>query len=144
MSIVIYAIAIVLWVLLFLWTWNSARSIESNERKAFIVLGGIFIIGLITLIIFNISKSSVQYPNIKMITPVRRTMLAIFTPINGFIVMPYLLLQMENLKLKKINELQFKKRIFIFLTIFLVMLIFESSYLSNIQKGILSIYTNGK
>ena len=56
MSIVIYAIAIVLWVLLFLWTWNSARSIESNERKAFIVLGGIFIIGLITLIIFNISK----------------------------------------------------------------------------------------
>ena len=144
MSIVIYAIAIVLWVLLFLWTWNSTRSIESNERKAFIVLGGIFIIGLITLIIFNISKSSVQYPNIKMITPVRRTMLAIFTPINGFIAMPYLLLQMENLKLKKINELQLKKRVFIFLIIFLVILIFESSYLSNIQKGILSIYTNGK
>ena len=140
MAMGIYVVAIVMWALLCMWTWNSEKLFEGNKIKVLYIAGGILVLGMITLVVFNISKAGVLYPNDKMIAPVRKMILMIFTPINGFIVMPYVAVQIGNLKSGQINETELKKRGLILLVIFFIAIIFECLYFKNIQNGILSIY----
>lgn len=140
MKLGIYIVAIVMWIVLCMWTWHSEKEFEDNKTKAIYIIAGIIMLGIITLIVFNISKSNVAYPNDKMIAPVRRMLLMIFTPINGFILMPYTTIQIGNLKSGQIKENLFKRKIIILLVIFFILMIFECSYFKSIQNGILSIY----
>ena len=140
MSIVIYVIAIAMWVLLCTWTWHSAKLLENNKTKLIYIAIGIAVLAIITIINFNISKSGVTYPNEKMIAPVRRMIMIIFTPVNGFFAMPYLALQIGKLNTNQIKEENFRKKIITLIIIFIVVLIIECSYFKNIQNGILGIY----
>lgn len=140
MTIVIYAVAIIMWFLLFKWTWSCARVFESDKIKKSLVLFGIMIIGIITLIDISISKSGIMYPKGKMFVPIRRILLVFFTPVNGFIVLPYLIVQLGKLDSDKIDSEEFIKNVKILLFIFLIILVIEYSYFKSIQLGILNIY----
>lgn len=143
MSIGIYVVAIVMWAVLGMWTWHSEKKFEDNKIKIIYMLLCVLILGVVTLIIFNISKNNISYPNSKMISPVRKMILMLFIPINGFIVVPYITLQLGDFKIGDIKEDVLKKRILKILIIFLVILIFECSYLKSIQNGIINIYVKG-
>lgn len=140
MSIIIYVASIVMWVLLCTWTWHSAKLLENNKTKLIYIAIGIVILAIITIINFNISKTGVAYPNEKMIAPVRRMLTIVFTPVNGFFVMPYLALQIGKLNTNQIKEENFRKKIITLIIIFIVVLIIECSYFKSVQNGILSIY----
>lgn len=140
MTIAIYAVAIIIWILLFRWTWNSAKVFDNNKMKKIYIIIGIFIIGIITLIDISISKFWVVYPKEEMFIPVRRILLVFFTPVNGFIVMPYLIAQLGKLDSNKIDHDTFIKSAKILIFIFLIILVIECSYFKSIQNGILEIY----
>lgn len=140
MTIAIYVVAIVMWILLFKWTWNSTKSIDSDKtRKMYIIICTLFV-GIITLIDICISKSGVVYPKVEMFKPIKRILFAFFTPVNGFIVMPYLAIQIGKIDTDQIDNDKFKKNIKILLIIFIMVLIVECSYFKSIQNGILDIY----
>ena len=140
MSIGIYLVAIIMWVILCTWTWNSGKLLENNKIRVIYIAIGIAIMTLITFIVFCISKSGVQYPNEKMINPVRNMLLLIFTPANGFFVMPYLALQIGKLNSGEIKEPNFRKKLITIIVVFVIVLIIECSYFRSIQNGILSLY----
>ena len=140
MKLGIYIVALILWIVLCMWTWHSEKAFENNKIKVMYIIAGIIVVGIITLINFNISKLGVSYPNDKMISPVRGILLMIFIPINGFILMPYTSIQIGKLKSDEIKGDVFKRKIIILLVIFFILSIFQCLYFNNIQNGILSIY----
>ena len=140
MSILIYAVAIVMWILLCTWTWNSAKLFENNKTKVTYIAIGVVIMAILTFIIFSISKAGVSYPNDNMVSPIRNMLLLIFIPVNGFFVMPYLAMQFGKLNSGQIKKPNFRKKIITIIAIFIIVLIIECSYFKSIQNGILSIY----
>ena len=140
MTIAIYVVAVVMWIVLFMWTWNSTKLLDSGKTRKIYIIAGIFIIGIITLIDIYISRSGVIYPKEEMFKPVKRMLLSFFTPVNGFIVMPYLSVQLGKMNKDQIDNDKFKKNIKILLIIFIIILIIECSYFKSIQNGILDIY----
>lgn len=140
MSIGIYFVAIIIWIMLVMWTWNSAGLLENNKIKTIYITIGIVSMAIVTFIVFCISKTGVKYPNEKMIAPVKNMLMLVFTPINGFFVMPYLVMQIGKLNIGEIKETNFRKKIITIIVIFIVILIIECFYFKNIQNGILSLY----
>ncbi len=140
MATIIYLIEIALWIVLIVWSWNSLTNIKEKNIKIKYIVINLIILTIITTIIFNISSSGVQYPNKNMIAPVRRIIEFLFIPLNGFIVMPYLAIQIGNLNSEQIDDKIFKKRITVMTIIFIVILIIEIFYFKDIQNGILNLY----
>lgn len=140
MTIAIYAVAIIMWFLLFKWTLNCAKVFENDGMKRTLIVGGIIVIGIITLIDICISKSGVLYPKEEMFVPIRRILFIFFTPVNGFIVMPFLTVQLGKLDSDKIDTDRFIRNSKILIFIFLIVLVLECSYFKSIQNGILNIY----
>lgn len=140
MAIGIWAVAIILWCVLIFWTWNNLKALENNASKIVYIVLSILILGIITFIIFNISKSGVQYPKANMISPVRKMILMIFIPINGFISMTYIASQIGRLEIGEIDSNKFRKKVIAIIIIFAIILLFEFSYFKNIQNGIVNIY----
>ena len=139
--IVIGIIIIVLFAVLIGWTWNNLYNFENYSKTIYVVVCTL-IMFLVTIILFNISKSGISYPNESMIKDVRNVLILIFTPINGIIIVPYLAKQLNRIKEKTINKEQLKKKINIILIVFIILIIIECMYLKNIQLGILKIFQN--
>ena len=140
----IYIAAIVLFIVLGLWTWNNLKEYDNIAIKIAYLVVGILGIIFITTIIFNISAKSIQYPNSEMIGEVRKVILLIFVPINGLLILPqyaklFVNYQNDELEIDKIT-----KRAIIIGIIFIIAIIIEISYFKNIQQGIIQIINNNK
>ena len=139
MIILITVITIVLYIIFIAFTLHNLNTAIDNKIKIAYITIGTLIIFLVTLIIFNISTNGVEYENKDMIGNVRNIILAVFVPVNGLIVMPYLANLISKINTNEITQQKFKKKIIVLAIIFIVVVIFECSYFKSTQLGILKI-----
>ena len=136
--LLIYLIIIILFIVLLSWTWNNVKNFDTTAQKIFYIIVGLMIIALETLIIFNISKESVDYPNIEIMKQVRKIALLIFIPINGFLTLPHFASIFKEVGTGT-NDEKTKKKIVILGIIIIISIIIEITYLKNFQNGIIKI-----
>lgn len=139
MIILIATITIILYIILISSTLHSLRLVENTKTKVgFIVTG--FILMLVSIwITFYISISGLNYANVQMIGKVRNVLIAVFVPVNGLIVMPYLANMLSKIGANEISQDKFKKRLIILSIIYFAILIFECSYFKSTQIGIIEM-----
>ena len=135
---IISLIVIILLLVLFGWTWHSLGKIEKTTKIACII-GGILVVYIITLVIYNISKTGIIYENKEAMKLIQNVFASLFTIINCYIILPYVFRKLDQINNDEIEKGQLKKSIIILVIIILILGIFESSYLGNIQQGILSM-----
>ena len=135
--IAIYFIILILFAVLFLWTWNNMKDFEDNVQK--IKFLGIGVVGLVvaTFIIFLFSKIGVDYPNKEVLSQVRRISILLCVPINGYLSLPHIAKIKSDIDTNAIDDEKSKKRIIILTIIIIVAIIFEIFYLKDFQKGII-------
>lgn len=135
----IIIVSIVIYFVLIAWTWQSLGFIEKTKKVGIIVIE-IFLTYIITLIVFQIAKGDITYPNANIQNSIKNMLVAIFTGINGLIVMPQIGKMLDKINEDEIEKEQLTKRVIILLIIFIICLVFESGYMKNTQEGILKIY----
>lgn len=139
MIIVIYFVIIVLFAVLLLWTWNNTKEFDDSfQRIAFIIIG-LIILSIISLILFNISKTGINYPNKEMIKEVRKMILLLFIPINGFLSLPHIASLKSEIMSGTNEDEKIKRKIIILSIIIIVATIIEVTYLKQLQNGIIDI-----
>ena len=134
----ILMIIIVLLLVLIGWMWNSLGSIEKKTKITCMIVG-VLIVYIITFIIFNISKIGITYEDETVMRVVRNVLVALFTIINGYIILPYTFKRLEQINNEEIEKDKLVKSFIILLIIILIIAIFEVQYLGNSQHRILNI-----
>ena len=135
---VINFIIFVLFVINVVFVWNSTKEFENTIIRVSYLLIGTLFITILTLILFWISKIGVQYPKKEMIGEVRRIILLVFIPINGFITLTQAASIFAQAKSGMVSKEDMQKKIKRFAIIFVVLVVFEAIYFKNIQNGIIS------
>ena len=143
MIIIISIITIILFAVLGVYTWQKLGNIEKKTKIIYIVLG-LLIVAFITLILFNISSTNIDYEKIEMKNDIRKMLVLIFTPVNALFLMPSFAKILNEIKNNEIEKEKLKFRILKILIIFVIVLIIEYNYLVNTQIGILEIYKKQK
>ena len=138
MAVIISLIEIILLLVLLGWTWHSLGNIEKPTKIACII-GGLVVVYIITLVIYNISKIGIVYENKEAMKLIQNVFVSLFTIINSYIILPYVFRKLDQINNEEIEKEQLKKSIIILVIIILAMGIFESSYLGSIQQEILSM-----
>ena len=144
MLIAIYLVILILFGVLIFWVWNSTKDFEDNTKKISFITIGIIILGIITFIIFNISKIGIIYPNQVILREVRKVVVFLFIPINGFISLPHIAKIKNDIIIGENDELKNKRRIIILLIIIIVAFVFEIFYFKNFQDGIIQMLNSRK
>ena len=139
MAIIIAIITIILYIILIAFSWHNLSIIVDKKLKIAYILIGLIAMFISTLIVFHISAGGVEYQNPSMVSNVRNIILAVFVPVNGLIVMPYLASKLSKITSNEITQEQFSKRLLILAVVFIVILIIECSYFKNIQLGIINL-----
>lgn len=139
----IIIVTIAIYFMLIAWTWQSLGLIGKTRKVAFILIGIIFMY-LITLIAFQITKGEIKYENLEMQKQVQNMIVAIFSGINGMIVMPQVGKMLDKINENEIEKQELVKRIGILVIVFIICLIFEIGYMKEIQRGILKVYQSMK
>lgn len=140
---VIITLIIAIFLILVSWTWHNLGNIDKTKKVGTIIVL-LIIMMIITLIVFNISKTNVNYKTEEEMASVRNVLVILFTFINGLIIMPSFAKTISKINDKEITKEQASKRFIIALVIFVVILFIECGYLKDIQNGILNIYHNAK
>ena len=96
---------IVLYSILIAWTWFGLGYVEKSKKVIFILIG-ILAIYFITLMVYQMTKGSVTYENTQMQQSVQNVLVAIFTGVNGMIVLPQV-----GKMLDKVQEEEIEKNI---------------------------------
>ena len=134
MNLLIIIIVTVLYAVIIGWTWSSLGDIE-RKKKILITGVGILLVYLITLLLFNISKNQIQYPDIY----VKNILVIIFTGINSIAILPYAAKMYNKIYEGTIEAQELKKKL-VFIIILIILGIFlECGYMKDIQQGILNI-----
>ena len=139
----IYIIIVVLFAVLLFWTWNNEKSFEKRSSKIIFMIVGLVALSVVTLIIFNISKSGIEYPNIDILKEVRKIALLIFTPVNGYLSLPHI----ANIKYEideGKDDKKTKTKIIILGVIIIIATILEIIYLKDFQNGIINILNSNR
>lgn len=139
MNILIYFIIAVLFVVLIFWTWNNTKDFEETSRRVIFIVVGIVLIAIVTLIYFAISKVGITYPKVEMVKQVRKMVVLLFTPINGFLSLPHIASLKMKIKLKTEDEEKLKKKIIMLGIVFIVATIVEINYMKDFQNGIIQM-----
>ena len=132
-------IALVIYFVLIAWTWQSLGFIEKNKKVVFIIVG-IIIMHAITWIIYQITKVGVEYPNEEMKNSIQNILVAIFTGINGMIVMPQIGKMLDKINEDEMEKQEFTKKLIILMIVFVISIIIEIGYMKDTQQGIVKIY----
>lgn len=138
MSLIIIII-IAIYFILIAWTWQILGNVEKTKKVAVIIIG-ILIMSIVTLIVFNISKVGLNYENTNAQADVRNVLVAVFTGINGIIVIPQFAKVIEKISEDEIDKKTASRKFLIIAIIFIVCVIIECGYMKDIQKGIINIY----
>lgn len=129
----------ILFIVLILWTWhNLGNSIEKNRKILYIIIG-IVLIGILTEIIFQLSKASITYPNNQVMHAIQNMLVLLFTGLNGCIIMPYIAITLSKFKQNEIEKQTLQKRFLIIIIVVIVIIVLEKSYMVSTQEGILDI-----
>ena len=133
----IYFIIIILFTIYIIFVWNSTKEFENTLiRVSYIFIGTLFIT-LLTVILFWISKIGVEYPKKEMIGEVRRIILLVFIPINGFITLTQASSIFVQAKSGMVSKEDMQKKIKRLIIIFIMLIIVEIIYFKNIQNGMI-------
>ncbi len=139
MNALITIIAIILFLVLGIIIYNGLNEMD-NKKKVIIFLVEIIACLIFTITLFNISSIGVDYPSEQNKKIAMKTLVAIFTPINGILLLPNITRIINESKNGEIGKDECNKKIKKFLSIFVLVLIIEFIYLRNTQIGILSNY----
>lgn len=139
MNALITIIAIILFLVLGIIIYNGLNGID-NKKKVIIFLVEIIACLIFTITLFNISSIGVDYPSEQNKKIAMKTLVAIFTPINGILLLPNITRIINESQNGEICKDECNKKIKKFLSIFVLVLIIEFIYLRNTQIGILSNY----
>lgn len=137
MTVILIIILILLLVLLS-WSWHSLGDIE-KKTKVVIIVGGLVIVYLITFVIFSISKIGIDYQNKDAMKLIQTIFVMLFTIVNGYIILPYVFKKLNQINNEEIEKEKIIKSLIILAIIFIIIAIFEVSYLGNMQNGILEM-----
>lgn len=135
----ILIVTIAIYFILIAWTWQSLGFIEKT-KKIGIILVGTILTYLITLTIFQTTKNQFTYENITMQKQVQNIIVAIFSGINGIIILPQIGKIIDKLKENEIEKPILVKRVAILAILFILCLIFEIGYMKETQEGIWKVY----
>ena len=140
MSIAIYLIIILIFAIYIVWTWNSTGQFKQNSTRILFLIVGTLFISVLTLILFSFSKIGIEYPKIEMMKDVRKMLLFVFIPINGFFILPQIA-NIVNVKMEEseTNE-QVRKRITKLGITLLIIIILECMYFKNMQTGLINFF----
>lgn len=139
----IIIVSIVIYAILITWCWNNLGRIKKSKKIAYIFIG-IFIIYVITNIVYGISKSGIQYPEEQMEKIIGNVLVLVFSGLNGLITLPYIAKQLDKAFEKEIEKEKFLKKVILIICIFVICLFIECGYLKDAQTGILKIYNTLK
>ena len=137
MAVIIIIILILLLVLLS-WSWHSLGNIEKKTKVAIIVCG-LVIVYIITFLIFSISKIGINYQNKDEMKLIQTIFVMLFTIVNGYIILPYVFKKLDQINNEEIEKEKIIRSLIILVIVFIIIAIFEVSYLGNMQNGILEI-----
>lgn len=137
MTVILIIIFILLLVLLS-WSWHSLGDIEKKTKVA-IIVGGLVIVYLITFVIFSISKIGIDYQNKDVMKLIQTIFVMLFTIVNGYIILPYVFKKLNQINNEEIEKEKIIRSLIILAIIFIIIAIFEVSYLGNMQNGILEM-----
>lgn len=137
MTVILIIILILLLVLLS-WSWHSLGDIEKKTKVA-IIVGGLVIVYLITFVIFSISKIGIDYQNKDAMKLIQTIFVMLFTIVNGYIILPYVFKKLNQINNEEIEKEKIIRSLIILAIIFIIVAIFEVSYLGNMQNGILEM-----
>ena len=132
-------ITILVYIILIVWTWHNLGFIEKTKKIAFIVIG-ILLTYIITQIIFQISKGDITYPNDEIAKQIRNAIVAIFSGINGLILMPIIAKNLDKINKNEIEKEVVSKRFIIIFVIFIICTFIECGYMKTTQEGIINTY----
>lgn len=133
---VIFVIIIIIALVLIAWMWNSLGTIEKTKKIGCIVIG-LLVVYILTFIIFNISKTGINYEDKTAMKVIRNVFVALFTIVNGYILLPYSFRKLEKINNNEMQKEKFKISIIILLIVIIMLVIFESTYLGNLQQQII-------
>ncbi len=134
-----YFIIFILFIFFIVFAWNSTKEFETPiMRISFLGVGTLFIT-IITLILFQISKIGVNYPKEEMIGEVRKIVLLMFIPINGLITLTQSASIFSQIKSGIVPKKKMQKRLKIFASIFVIIIVMECIYFKDIQNGIINL-----
>lgn len=137
MTVILIIILILLLVLLS-WSWHSLGDIEKKTKIA-IIVGGLVIVYLITFVIFSISKIGIDYKNKDAMKLIQTIFVMLFTIVNGYVILPYVFKKLKQINNEEIEKEKIIRSLIILAIIFIIIAIFEVSYLGNMQNGILEM-----
>lgn len=78
----------VLYTVVIGWMWNNLGDVD-KVKKLIIIFVEILVMYILTLILFNISKSGIDYTNKEIEGVVRNTIVILFTGFNSLLVLPF-------------------------------------------------------
>jgi len=129
MGTLVTSISIILFLVLILSIWSRLTELETNKKVIMCAIITIIYI-ILTLIMFVISSSGVEYPKGEQKSTIIKTFVMIFAPINGIVITPFIS-KITN------NEENDSKRKILIVVIILILAIIEIIYFKNIQLGII-------
>ena len=143
MNTIITVISIKLFLVLSIIIYNGLNGMN-QKKKIIIFFIEIIVCFVFTTILFNLSSIGIEYLNSKNKGIAMRTLVAIFTPINGIILLPNITRIINESQNGEINKEECKKRLKKSLIVFILLVIIEFVYLKNTQIGILNNYNMQK
>ena len=143
MNVLITIISIILFLVLSIIIYNGLNGMN-QKKKIIIFFIEIIVCFVFTTILFNLSSIGIEYLNSKNKGIAMRTLVAIFTPINGIILLPNITRIINESQNGEINKEECKKRLKKSLIVFILLVIIEFVYLKNTQIGILNNYNMQK
>ena len=134
--IVIIMISLILYLIVAFSTYKAMPEIE-KQKKLIYILVGIVIILLITFIFANIALSKENIQEKEKLNIAKQTAIYLIAPINSLILMP-IGNSISKAKGKRIKKEQLKKRLLIWIFVFIIFIVFiEQSYIRNFVEGLL-------
>ena len=141
MAIIIIG-AILIFIVSCVWTWHNLGVIEKSRKIVFIIIS-LIIMYLITLMVFQMSKNGISYPdylNEKVEGTTKNMIVLIFTGLNSLILTPFLAYIYGKYIEEDLEAGKAVKRIIIGIVIFIICIFMETSYVKDVQQGILNDY----
>ena len=135
----IYFIIFVLFAVYIVFVWNSTKEFDTIVMRISYLAVGTLAITIITLVLFWISKIGVVYPKQEMVGEVRRIILLVFIPINGFVILTQFSSIVAQIRSGIVAKEDMEKRIKRIIIILVVMIVIECIYFKNIQTGLIEV-----
>mgnify|MGYP004673159025 CR=1 FL=1 len=142
MALFINLIIIVIYLISIASIWTSLENSGKTE-KIIVVIIGMLAMFFITNIIFNISKSTINYENIELQKNMEQIILWLFTGLNS-LFMPVGIRNIVKTKSGEQEENVFKVKMVILVAIFVLVMTLECNYIKDIQEKTINIYQSNK